>query len=489
MRNQEEQPKNEKRFIVADILPPTRQAQGGPVAHTASARLPVRASRKPAAKKSVSNAESALRLDGPSPKIDEWFKRGKEERGEAPPTLKDPELVEGRRPVLHKDSPTARSTVSSSRFLPLLVLCLAVVLGGGYSVARAFSKLHITIELRTETVGVNKELAVSSSAGVSDLRGELISLTHIEEGDFPATGSENVNKKASGIIVIFNSFDAEPQVLVANTRFQAHNGKIYRIPQSVTVPGLTVKDGKQVPGSIEVTVIADQPGPDSNQGLTDFTIPGFQGTPKFEDIYARSKTKIEGGVTGKAKVVTQDDIDAAQRTLEQNLKEKAKADLLNAIPGGFVLSEGAYEITTDKREFSKEVGDPAESLHAKFTVNARGLVIREEDLARVLAEAYGLPADKARLSNLQDISIEVIRRNIQSGTMQIRVTGNALFSWDVDDASLKQQIIQAGDPGQFNQVFQSYTAIQRAEARFSPSWIRNTPTTPEDIIIEYTKPL
>lgn len=459
------------KIVVADILPPVRK--GAPEASAVHlAATPVRRRKAVAAKRKAALVDGPeLKLDGPSPKLDAWFKKGREEMPVSPPLRTRP------------------SSHSSNKFVPFLILFLVLLLAGGYGVARAFSKLYVTIELRTETVSVDKELSISTKANVSDVQGEVITYSHVEEGDIPASGSQIVNKKASATVIIFNKYSSEPQTLIATTRFQAHDGKIYRIAEAVSIPGLTIKEGKQVAGSVETVVYADQPGPEYNQGLTDFTIPGFKGTDKYAGIYARSKTKMEGGFVGKAKVVTQDDIDTVQRNLDQGLKEKAGVELRNRVPGGFVLLDGAYEVTTDKRVFSHIVGDPAENLNAKFTVTARGIVVRTDDLARKLVEVHELPIENAQIANLQDLRIEVVRRNIQSGTMIIHITGNAMFTWDIDEAGLKESIVQTGDPDQFAQIFQRYPVIQRAEARFTPSWIRTTPTTVEDIVVEYSKPL
>jgi len=92
-----------------------------------------------------------------------------------------------------------------------------------------------------------------------------------------STSEDTVKEKASGQITVFNDFNENTQRLIKNTRFETSEGLIYRIQNSVVVPGQTVdSSGKTVPGSIVVTVYSDQPGEKYNIGLTDFTIPGFK---------------------------------------------------------------------------------------------------------------------------------------------------------------------------------------------------------------------
>ena len=92
----------------------------------------------------------------------------------------------------------------------------------------------------------------------------------------------------------------------------------------VTIPGTKVENGKTVPGSKEVDVVADKAGAEYNIGLTDFTIPGFKGSPKFETVFARSKTEMTGGYVGNSQIVTKNAVDIAVAELvveaNKNLK-------------------------------------------------------------------------------------------------------------------------------------------------------------------------
>ena len=97
---------------------------------------------------------------------------------------------------------------------------------------------------------------------------------------------------------------SDPQRLITRTRFQSPEGLIYRIAESAVVPGKTTKNGVDTPGSIEVTVFADEAGDKYNIKKTDFTIPGFKSdASRFKNIYARSSTDMTGGFVGKMKTI------------------------------------------------------------------------------------------------------------------------------------------------------------------------------------------
>ena len=96
----------------------------------------------------------------------------------------------------------------------------------------------------------------------------------------PLSESRKVEAKAKGRIVVYNNFDGLPQKLIKNTRFESKKGKIYRINDSITIPGM--KGG--TPGSVEVDIYADSNGADYNIDATEFTIPGFKGTPREKGL-------------------------------------------------------------------------------------------------------------------------------------------------------------------------------------------------------------
>ena len=70
--------------------------------------------------------------------------------------------------------------------------------------------------------------------------------------------------------------------------------------------------------------------------------------------------------------------------------------------------------------------------------------------------------------------------------MALRLNGEVSLTWNIPEEALKQELVGVSEAGQFNEIFQRYSSISRAEARFSPSWIRMAAKSPERIIIEYS---
>ena len=80
---------------------------------------------------------------------------------------------------------------------------------------------------------------------------------------------------------------------------------IYKIPESITVPGKKTVGGKSIPGSVETLIFADEPGEKYNLKISelkgDFKVAGFKGDKKYDFFYGRAKTDIDGGSSGVIK--------------------------------------------------------------------------------------------------------------------------------------------------------------------------------------------
>ena len=196
-----------------------------------------------------------------------------------------------------------------------------------------FSSVTVTVVPKSQVITLKDDTytAKRNSTNTTDLSFEILNVSATTSSIITATEEKNVDLKASGKIIIYNNYSSVPQRLINMTRFEANNGKIYRIDSSVTVPGLINVGGKVTPGSVEATVFADQAGDSYNMKLTDlsgdFKIPGFKGDVRYNGFYARLKTDITGGFSGKQKIIS----DNLRKTTEDGLKTKLKEQLLKEL--------------------------------------------------------------------------------------------------------------------------------------------------------------
>ncbi len=166
---------------------------------------------------------------------------------------------------------------------------------------------------------------------------------------FPASGSATVSLKAQGTLTVYNAYSSAPQDLVATTRFVTPDGKLFRLVSSITVPGASVTNGNIVPSSIDAAVAADQPGTGYNVGpVAKLTIPGFQGSPKYDGFSGALKSGTSGGFTGTKTVPTAADIANAKTKVTAALQANLTSDITTSYPNNFKILDGATNVQITK---------------------------------------------------------------------------------------------------------------------------------------------
>ena len=182
-----------------------------------------------------------------------------------------------------------------------------------------FAGASVTVYPKQDNVVVNASFEAGVEGAGGSLSVENIVLEKTEKAEVPALGEENVEERAKGKIVIYNKYSETPQRLIKNTRFKSSKNLIYRIRESVEIPGMR-PDG--TPGEKEVMVYAEEPGEKYNMGPDSFTIPGFKGLPQEGKVYARSTEEIKGGFVGIRHSVNEKERSATLKKLETRLRDE-----------------------------------------------------------------------------------------------------------------------------------------------------------------------
>ena len=290
-------------------------------------------------------------------------------------------------------------------------------------------------------------------------------------------------------MTIYNAYNTSSQRLIANTRFEAQNGKIYRIHDSVTVPGASKKsDGSLSPGSISATVFADSAGEDYNStSPTRFTIPGFKKDPRYTKFYAESKGNISGGFVGDQPAVAHDDLVKAQSGLAEQLNNAIVSAAKDAVPQGFMaISDSVTASYGDATQTPTDANHVALSQAATATL----VVVRINDLASALAkqtvtsynaEAVGF-ADPSKVTLSSGGSAKGA-----TGPINITVGGTPVLLWQFDPNTLKQMLL-GRDKASFDGIIKTFApAITSAEATIRPFWRATFPTNPAKLHVEVAK--
>ena len=364
-------------------------------------------------------------------------------------------------------------------FAGLLVLFLVLFF------ALMSSSAVLTITPKQLTQRVDSNFIAVSEKEKGGIPFDIITLDEVGSKEVQSTKEESVKEKASGQIMVFNNFDKNSQRLIKNTRFETLEGLIFRIQSSVVVPGQTVdSNGKTVPGSIEVTVYADQPGEEYNIGLSDFTIPGFKGSDRFDGFYARSKTVMAGGFEGVKKIASEGDLVNAQAEISQELGEKLSQEILTKIPESFLLYEDGLFVRSSFVGTSDSEDVSSGKVAVKEKVSVYAVIFDKENLSKQIAEGTLTTKDyqgeEILITNLEDLQFEIKNKDEAEpwleGRFVFSLKGEAKFEWIYDEEKLKNDLV--GQPeSETNNIFVNYKAIKSFEVKITPFWKNSFPRT------------
>src|SRR3989344_4162254 len=359
----------------------------------------------------------------------------------------------------------------------VLAVLLALV------VASFFDGAKVTVYPRTQTVTIDKVVLASTDAPVGQLPYQIMKTERNVDRTLAATGEAKVERRASGIITIYNEFSTASQRLIKNTRFEAPDGKVYRINDSITVPGATKRaDGTLSAGTIDVTVYADSPGETYNKAPTQFTIPGFKGDPRYTKFYARSKTALSGGFVGVERVVSEAEFSRALDEMKKELGDTLTEGLTGELPEGYLLIGGGTLFSFDEPVRENSGSD----VRVTLTGVISSPIVRERDLASSIAKITVADYDGEAVL-FKDISALTIStggpETPTSSSLKVSLSGNPELVWQFDGEALRGDL--AGkEKAAFEGILKTYEPeIARAYASIRPFFKGTFPEIPSEIDI------
>jgi hypothetical protein len=368
--------------------------------------------------------------------------------------------------------------IKSKRFLGRLPLFL--VLGALLTLALVLyitlGSARVVIHPRKQKMDFQIKIAASSTItnvnfDLNQIPGQRFREQKEESGTFQATGQKDVVQKATGKITIFNKgFTA--QRLVATTRFKSSSGLIFRIPQTITVPPAVKTGSEIIPGSIESVVYADRPGAEYNIAPTQFTIPGLEGTPKFNDFYAVSKEPMTGGIIGPAKVITEEDFAKAQEVLTAKLKEEIYRSLKDQAGELKILDTPGIKLEAPVT--SAKVGIAADSFQMSMKGSADIIAFRESDVIELVKNFVSQKNNLELLAKDLDIKYANPLPNDDNTALSFDVQVSGWAAAKIDKDAIQKDIAGMGGDA-IRSYIQGIKEIESARIILSPFWVRSVP--------------
>lgn len=371
--------------------------------------------------------------------------------------------------------------------ISLWFLAVVTVIILAFSISVFFTSAKIVVTPRQLTIPIDLLVVSKRLAGADELSFEVINLSDEAADTVSATGEQYVERKASGKILIYNNYSGSAQRLIKNTRFETPEGLIYRINQSITVPGRRNDGGSLAPGNVEVMVYADQSGPRHNIGLTDFTIPGFKSdSDRFKNFYARSKTPMTGGFAGMEKFVSPDVLKMAQGKLRETLGGNIVPLAKTKIPDDFWLPDGAV-FTVFESLPQTEI--PGNKIKIRERASSTAVIFNKEKLAKFLASKVvpDYRGDPITITNPNELSVDISEKAkvkpLEAAVIVFSVKGSPKFVWSYDEGALRSAVL-GKLKRETDGILKTFAGIERTEVVIRPFWKKSFPDKPSRITVE-----
>ncbi len=303
-----------------------------------------------------------------------------------------------------------------------------------------------------------------------------------------ATGqSAGSGTKSSGTISITNAFSEVSQSLVATTRFELPDGRIYRLVNGVTVPGMKTEDGKTVPGKVEARVIAESAGTKYNISTGTFTIPGFKGGPKFEKITAEVKGTFTGGSDGAAaagRMASEADLEKAKIAASEVALQAVTDELSKTVRSGETVLKPSFQVSligTPSSSTDRLGTEGAFDYEARFQV--RGFVIDEsvvrDIIDRETTESGGVVLRPYRYT----VQYGAVLSNFDARRVDMTVESKVLFRASLETEAVKQGLLGKDEAG-IRTYLADHPEIKRLQVEFKPKvFIATIPEDPTRVTV------
>ncbi len=379
----------------------------------------------------------------------------------------------------HEDSFPQNKKSKKWLFGGLTVLAIVVFV---FVMMTIFSSAKVSVTAKSQPINISMKIeAGPEMSGVSRVPYEIIKITKTKSVSVEATEEEMLERKASGKITIYNNFSNDPQRLITRTRFESPEGLIYRIPESVVVPGKTASG----PGTIEVEVFADEPGEKYNINKADFTIPGFKNdSARYKTFYAKSSVGMAGGFVGRVKKIDNTTRETTLKTIDTELQAEIQKELSLQTPANLVMLQNA--IFFESKELSqKDSGDTA-----TLTKEATGyaLMLNKDRLSKVITEKYLSTSSpwqdiESMIEDFSSVKTAGLNSTPNGEAMSLGLQGEAIAKAKVD-INLLSESLAGAKRSSISSIVDQFVGIESVKASIRPAWKRSFPDRADKIYVD-----
>lgn len=368
-----------------------------------------------------------------------------------------------------------------------LILLLFLIFGGVFIWFKT-QKTEIKVWPATETVKLEKEITLQEKALFNFasllLPATVLEVEKTESQKFPSSFIPQ-QKKAEGIIKVYNLYSTSPLTLRAQTRFLSDSGKLFKAPEKISIPGKKLEKGKWLAGILDVKVVAVEDGEDYNIPPSKFSLPGLVGTNLYTLVYGESLEPMAGGSTSGGHQVLAGDLETAENVLVEKIKKanvdslKQKADREERILLEDMISHQVIETSSSEKAGSavKEFGFTAKVKTKVFSVKRETL----EELAKELINSQ-ISKNKTLWEKTLNLQWEIKESNLEEQKVVLTLKISAKVSEKIEKPALLDTL--TGKPTS-EALFLLKNQFERAEIKTTPFWLRRIPKDPKKIDLQF----
>mgnify|MGYP000258108296 CR=1 FL=1 len=368
-------------------------------------------------------------------------------------------------------------------FFGLTIVVIAAVLW--MSTVRATVK----VQVKHDMAKVDSSVQIAKSPEQGQLQGRVVEGTfdNIQEFKVKETTGTVVNATTTGRVRITNNY-SKGQPLVKTTRLQAPDGKIFRIAATVDV------GSKQ---SVEVNAYSDATGDGyAIPAGTKFAIPGLW-IDLQKWITAEAITPFVGG-SRTVKLVTQQDIDDAQKTLQDAVVAQAKKTLIAeaAIPADKLAEDcpsdqacwqAIYVVTPVEKKSNVTAGQESDTFLAQVKVKVSAVFYPKKDMELLVRTKLkeGLPDGRDLVDfNAANVTYSLKSSDIKNEKATIAFSTETPSRLTSQSTSLSPQAISGLSIQDAKDKLSAVDGVEFVEITLRPSWARRLPSKPSAIDLQ-----
>ena len=232
-----------------------------------------------------------------------------------------------------------------------------------------------------------------------------------------------------------------------------------------------------VAGAANVSVESENPGSNYNISPSSFTIPGFQGTDKYDKITGVSTSSMTGGSTKEVTVVISSDVSKAKNEFSKEVVDAARKEAKEKAGKENILRDEALKVEVAEANPSPGIDSEASQFSLKVKVQVKGVSYKEDDLKKAYekkAEAEGGGVKQLVESGYDEAKVTAGKVDFENGTYTLSFESDIFLSSILDQNMIRDEI--TGQTKAKSESFiKSQEGVTGAEFKFWPSFIKRIP--------------